>query len=309
VLSARRHIGLGCIGLGRIGLGLLAVAVPLAAGCTDVGDPASAQGLSRNDLVADLAEQLAGSAALTYAATYQLAGGATATIAQAQRPLRAAYRYPGGAVLVTSDATTHCAKQTCTMTAPATPPPAGTFADARKAGLITPAAVVNLLNEARIDPDVTIDQHDTTVAGRHATCVKLTNVDVDGPSATRPSASTPSASTPSASISSASTSSSAASSASTPAGPARSPSAGPQVSAAQTGAGHATQDQTGADQVGASPAGTFSTCITSDGMVGSFTGALQGTPIDVALTNYNDQVAGNAFDPPPAAKLVDHRTK
>jgi hypothetical protein len=249
----------------RIGLGLLAVAVPLAAGCTDVGDPASAQGLSRNDLVADLAEQLAGSAALTYAATYQLAGGATATIAQAQHPLRAAYRYPGGAVLVTSDATTRCAKQTCTMTAPATPAAAGTFADARKAGLITPAAVVDLLNQARTDPDVTIDQHDTTVAGRHATCVKLTNVDVDGPSATRPSASTPSASTPS-----------------TPT---------PSPSASRV------------------PAGTFSTCVTSDGMVGSFTGAPQGTPIDVALTNYNDQVTGDAFDPPPAAKLVDHRTE
>jgi hypothetical protein len=238
----------------RIGLGLLAVAVPLAGGCTDLGNPASAQGLTRNGLVANLAEQLAGSAASTYAATYQLAGGTTATIAQAQHPLRAAYRYPGGEVLVTADATTRCAGQVCTMTAPATPPPAGTFAAARAAGLITPAAVEDLLNAARMDPDVTVAQRDTTVAGRHATCVKLTNVDAAAANAG-----------------------------------ATSPSPEPEAVA--------------------SPPGTFSTCITSDGMVGSFTGALQGTAIDVALTNYSDRVTGDAFDPPPAAKMVDRRAR
>ena len=81
--------------------GILAVALALA-GCADFDNQAAAQGLTRNDLVAGLAAQLSGSASLTYAAAYQLSGGATATIAQAQNPSRTAYRYPGGAVLVTT---------------------------------------------------------------------------------------------------------------------------------------------------------------------------------------------------------------
>ena len=67
----------------RIVAGLLAVAVPLA-GCAEFDNPAAAHGLTRRDLVAQLAAQLGGSASLTFAATYQLAGGRTATIAQAQ---------------------------------------------------------------------------------------------------------------------------------------------------------------------------------------------------------------------------------
>jgi hypothetical protein len=237
----------------RLGLGLLAVAMASASGCTGLGDPASAQSLTRNDLVSELAAQLAGSGSLTYAATYQLAGGATASVTQAQRPLRAAYRYPGGEVLVTSAAITHCAKKVCTMTAPVTPPPSGTFTDAHKAGLATPAAVEELLNTARMDPDLNVVQRDTTVAGRHATCVTLGNVDSDL----------------------------VAGSSSTGASPAPQP----------------------------SMTSGFSTCITSDGVIGSFTGTLHGTPIDVALTDYSDHVPSVPFEPPPAAKLVDHRSK
>jgi hypothetical protein len=222
----------------RLVLGILAVALPLA-GCADFGNPAAAQGVTRNDLVAELASQLGASASLTYAATYQLSGGDTATIAQAQHPPRTAYRYPGGEVLVTTAATTRCAKKACTMTAPPTPtspPPVTLFADAQKAGLVTPAAVQNLLNAARLDPDLTVEQHDTTVAGRHATCVELTNVD-----------------------------------------------------------NAAARD--------------FSTCITSDGVVGSFTGLLGGKKVDVAMTDYADRVRNDAFDPPRATTMVDQRRK
>jgi hypothetical protein len=240
----------------------------LAAGCTDLDDPAAAQGLSRNDLVAELAAQLAGSASLTYSATYQLAGGATATIAQAQRPLRTAYRYPGGEVLITAAATILCAKQVCTMTAPTPAPPATVFADGLKAGLITATAVEDLLNAARIDPDLTVDQHDTTVAGRHATCVKLGNVDAADATQSQSSETERRASPPSA----------------------------PQAGATPAD-----------DQSDETPAGTFSTCITSDGMVGSFSGTLNGTKIDVALTDYVDKVPADAFDPPPSAKMSDHR--
>jgi hypothetical protein len=214
----------------RIVAGLLAAATPLA-GCADFDNPAAAQGLTRGDLVAELAAQLGDSASLTYTATYQLAGGRTATIAQAPDPPRSAYRYPGGEVLLTPAATTRCARTRCTTSAPpapTSPPPAGLFADAEKAGLVVPAAVQSLLNAARLDRDMVVDQHDTTVAGRHATCLDLRNVDK-----------------------------------------------------AETGA--------------------FSTCITSDGVVGSFTGTLGGTRIDVALTDYADRVRIDAFTPPAAA--------
>jgi hypothetical protein len=216
--------------------GILAVALALA-GCADFDNPAAAQGLTRNDLVAGLAAQLSGSASLTYAATYQLSGGATATIAQAQNPSRTAYRYPGGAVLVTTAATTRCLRKTCTMTAPPTPTtplPASMFADAEKAGLVTPAVVQSLLNAARLDPDMTVAQHDTTIAGRHATCVALGNVDD-------------------------------------------------------------------------AKAREFSTCITSDGVLGSFTGQLGGKKIDVAMTGYADRVRSDAFDPSRNATTVDQR--
>jgi hypothetical protein len=220
----------------RMVAGLLAAAVPLG-GCAEFDNPAAAQGLTRNDLVAQLAVQLDGSASLTYAATYQLAGGRTATIAQAQDPPRSAYRYPGGEVLVTPTATTRCARRACTMTAPATltsPLPAALFTDAEKAGLVVPAAVQGLLNSARLDRDVVVEQHDTTVAGRHATCLHLRNVDK-------------------------------------------------------------------------AESGAFSTCITSDGVVGSFTGTLSGTKIDVAMTDYADRVGTDAFASPPGTKMIDHR--
>jgi hypothetical protein len=206
----------------RIVAGLLAAALPLA-GCADFDNPAAAQGLTRRDLVVQLAAQLGDSATLTYSATYQLAGGRTATIAQ--DPPRSAYRYPGGVVLVTPAATTRCARRKCTTGAPPTPtspPPATVFARATKAGLVVPAAVQSLLNAARLDQDMVVVQHDTTVAGRHATCLDLRNVDK-----------------------------------------------------AETGA--------------------FRTCITSDGVIGSFTGTVSGTRIDVALTDYANRLSADAF--------------
>ena len=76
------------------------------AGCADLDDPG--QGLTRNDLVADLAAQMTAAADLTYQASYQLAGGGKATVAQTGKPARTAYVYPGGKVTVTADATTEC---------------------------------------------------------------------------------------------------------------------------------------------------------------------------------------------------------
>ena len=220
----------------RIALGFLAVALPLA-GCGDFADPASAEGVTRNDLIAELAAQLSGSASHTYAATYQLAGGATGSVTQAQDPPRTAYRYPGGVVLVTTDATANCTRKVCRITPPpvaAAVPSAAVFADAQRAGLAPPSVVFALLNAAALDTDMTVEQHDTTIAGRHATCVDLGDVDN-------------------------------------------------------------------------AAAREFSTCITSDGALGSFTGTLNGKAVDVALTNYTNQVADGAFDPPRGAQMIDRR--
>jgi hypothetical protein len=221
----------------RIALGILAVTMPLAAGCGDFDDPAAAQGVTRNDLIAELAAQLSGSASLTYAATYQLAGGTTGTIAQAQGPRRTMYRYPSGAVLVTEYATTTCVRMSCTMTAPpaaAASPPAAVLSAAQRTGLVAPSTVSALLTAAALDTDMTVKQHDTTIASRHATCVDLAEVD--------------------------------------------------------NAAAH-----------------EFSACITNDGVLGSFTGTLNGKTVDVAMTNYAEQVAGDAFDPPHGAKMIDRR--
>ena len=213
----------------RVALGLVVVALCLA-GCADFSDPAAAHGLTRSDLVAEVATQLGGSASQTYLATYALAGGETGTIAQDQRPPRAAYRYPGGELLVTGTTIARCAGRTCTVAA-GVQPPAAAFADAHHAGLVNPSAVQELLTAARYDPDMTVEQHDTTVAGRHATCLRLGNVDK-----------------------------------------------------AETG--------------------TFSTCVTSDGLLGTFTGTLDGTEVEVALTNYADTVNDDPFEPPPGAKML-----
>jgi hypothetical protein len=220
---------------------LTAVALLLcaaAAGCSDLDEPG--QGLTRNDLVADLAAQMSAAADLTYEASYQLAGGEKATVAQAQKPARTAYVYPGGKLTVTADATTECrtAKTTtCTMTAPATaasPPSETVFAGAGASGLVAPAVVLALLNAAALDSDVTVDQHDTTIAGRHATCVELRGVDE-------------------------------------------------------------------------AAARDFTTCITNEGVLGSFNGKLNQTEMDVAMTHYSEQVEDTVFELPTSARLVDRR--
>lgn len=157
--------------------GLLAGAVLLGtAGCGDL-DEASAAGVTQDDLVAAMAAQLAGGSALSYTATYQVTGGGTATVTRAQRPARTAYVYPGGRLIVTATTTTRCRGDdrapVCTA-APADPGAAATLEDD---SLVTPDAVLAMLNTAALDPDVSASQHDTTIAGRHATCLDLGGVD------------------------------------------------------------------------------------------------------------------------------------
>jgi hypothetical protein len=216
-----------------------AVVLAAAGGCSTPDGGGS--GITRTELVTDLATQLERSTALTYSAEYRLSGGATATITQAQTPPRTAYVYPGGMVAVTGDATTACRTGsealTCTKTAPlptTSRPPAALFVAAGQRGLVTPAVVLGLLNATALDADAAVEQHDTTIAGRHATCVAVRNVDD-------------------------------------------------------------------------AAASRYTACVTTEGVLGSFAGTVDGAPIDVAMTRYRDIVDGYVFDPPPTAKVIDRR--
>jgi len=141
-----------------------------ATGCSGL-DEASAASITRDDLISELATQLAAVSGLTYTATYQLAGGETATITQAQKPTRTAYVFPGGRVITTVTATVRCTADTCTQTRPAP------SADPGVTAMITPRSVLAMLNTAALDEDAIVAQHDTTIAGRHATCLSLSNVE------------------------------------------------------------------------------------------------------------------------------------
>lgn len=217
-------------------LGLLCV-FGLVTGCGDL-DAASAQGIARNDLVSEMAGRLSASGSLSYTAGYHLAGGGKATVAQAQRPLRIGYEYPGGRLVVTGTAVTDCrgtTKPACTVTDPpagGVQPPA--VADVQRAGLVPPPVVLDLLNAAALDTAVTVTSRDTTIAGHHATCLDLAGVDD-------------------------------------------------------------------------AAAGTFSTCVTNDGVLGSFRGTVRGVDVDMTMTEYDPAARYAAFAPPPGATTTDRR--
>ncbi|GAB3945742.1 hypothetical protein [Micromonospora vulcania] len=204
-------------------------------GCQTFEDAGRAMG--RADLVNDLAARLDRALELTYSADYQLPGGQSAAIVQAQDPARSAYTYPGGRLTVTPDATTRCAatngRTVCTLVAPPTPgskPTVALFSEANEQGLVTPPVVVGMLTAAALDPAAVIKQSDTTVAGHHATCVEVQ-----------------------------------------------------------------------------SSGGDFTACVTTEGVLGSFTGPVDGKPMEVALSRYSDSVASSAFDVPAGASVVDRR--
>nr|WP_296068069.1 hypothetical protein [uncultured Actinoplanes sp.] len=146
-----------------------------AAACTDV-DQANAASITRDDLVSAMAGQLTAGSGISYTATYQLVGGGTATVTRGQRPSRTAYVYPGGRLIVTPASVTRCtgdATLTCTRTDP--DPTAATTLSGTN--LVTPEAALAMLNTAALDQDVEAESHDTTVAGRHANCLDLAEVD------------------------------------------------------------------------------------------------------------------------------------
>ncbi|MFC3504377.1 hypothetical protein ACFOOK_25880 [Micromonospora krabiensis] len=205
-------------------------------GCQALDD--AGRTIGRAELVNDLAARLDRALELTYSADYQLPGGQTASIAQAQDPARSAYRYPGGQLTVTEDATTQCEasgnRTTCTLAAPPAPgskPSVAVFAEAKRRGLLTPPLVVGMLTSAALDPAAVVEQSDTTVAGHHATCVDVSR-----------------------------------------------------------------------------STGDFSACVTTEGALGSFTGQVDGTPMELTLSRYSETVDWTAFDLPRGAGVVDRRT-
>lgn len=233
--SARRVRRSGLAAVVAVGL---AVGSTAAAGCT------AQQAIDRAALVNDLATRLDHASQRTYTADYQLPHGEMATIAQSQHPLRAAYTFPGGKVTITPEAITDCrgtgGAMTCTLTPPPSPGTGSTtglisaVGGVDHAGVVVPALVVGLLTAASLDSNAVISQHDTTIAGEHATCVNVTGVDN---------------------------------------------AAAPE----------------------------FTACITVGGILGSFEGTINGVPVEISMTGLRDTVAGNAFDPPAGAKIVDRR--
>jgi hypothetical protein len=157
-------------------------AVAVLAGCGSIGD--AQQVIDRARLVNDLASRLDHASELTYTAEYQVPSGAHATIAQAQEPARVAYTYPGGKYATTKDATLDCQTTgtglTCTLTAPPAPianSQTGLQSRMIDHGLVPPTTVVGLLTAASLSSNAVIEQHDTTIAGEHATCVGVSGVE------------------------------------------------------------------------------------------------------------------------------------
>ena len=219
----------------------LAAGFAALAGCGSIGD--AQQVVDRARLVNDFAERLSHAGELTYTAEYQLPDGGTASIAQAQRPFRAAYTYPDGKLVVTPERIADCRSEngttTCMLTAlpsAGIDPVANLLGDGSDRGLIAPSEVVGLLTAASLSSNAVIEQHDTTVGGEHATCV----------------------------------------------------------------------DVTGVENAAAS---SFTACLTGAGVLGSFSGTVDGANIGISLTRFADTAAENAFDLPPGAKIVDKRPR
>ena len=166
----RRHAGRrgglvrGCLALVLFGTGA----------CTGL-DQASAAGVDQQDLVVEVAGQMAGETKLAYTATYRLTGGETGRVARTVTPARVSYTYPGGRLIRTPSSVTRCAtsgaKPVCTATGPGSDPAASALPAG--SGLVTPDDVRTMLDAAAIDPDVTVTQRDTTLAGRHASCLRV----------------------------------------------------------------------------------------------------------------------------------------
>lgn len=164
----------------------LLAALGAVAGCGTAAD--AGRSFGSGELASDMAARLSAADDSTYTAIYLLSNEQTATMAREQVPIRAAYIYPTGRLLLAPDRTVQCHAQRphvpagCTITA-ATPfdaqLPLALDAVLEGGGLIRPDNVATMLNEASLNNDAIISEHDTTIAGTNATCVTITGVPVD----------------------------------------------------------------------------------------------------------------------------------
>jgi hypothetical protein len=180
--------------------------------------------IDRTDLANDLAARLSHAASVDYAATYQLAEGASATIAQTTKPKQTAYRWTGGSLILTPDSTTKCTgtPPACSTTAPPATASPQEIPELPKHGLVSPQRVGAMLTAAVLDLGTDIQQRDTTVAGQPASCV--------------------------------------------------------EVNGERDGAAYG-----------------FDVCVVTDGVIGSFSGLVDGVAIEMALTHYSRAVPVDAF--------------
>ena len=56
-------------------------------------------------------------------------------------------------------------------------------------------------------------------------------------------------------------------------------------------------------------ASAFDVCVTTDGLLGSFSGTVSGAQVDVSLDRYDQTVTPTAFDLPAGARIVDQRPR
>ena len=57
------------------------------------------------------------------------------------------------------------------------------------------------------------------------------------------------------------------------------------------------------------PAPNFEVCVTAGGLLGSFTGLVNATSVDITLDRYDRTVAPDAFNLPAGARVTDNRPK
>jgi hypothetical protein len=135
----------------------------------------------RTRLIDDLSKQLNRGALHRYHADYLLADGVHGTISQQVKPQRTAFSYPGGRLVVSTGDQTSC----ITVVRPArcqlrpTPDQAAalvSYTELIKHGLISGPVVVELLRITSRQPQANVRAHDTTVAGRQATCLEVSGL-------------------------------------------------------------------------------------------------------------------------------------
>jgi hypothetical protein len=200
--------------------GLVGGAMLGALGACGVTLPA----IDRTDLANDLAARLGHAGSVDYAATYQLADGAMASVAQTAKPRQTAYRWAGGALILTPDSTTKCTTTppACNTIAPPPTPSPQEIPELPQHGLVSAQRVSAMLTSAVLDLGTDIQQRDTTVAGQPASCVEV-NGEREG------------------------------------------------------------------------QAYGFDVCVVTDGVIGSFSGLVDGVAIEMAMTHYSQAIPPDAF--------------